>query len=108
MIVSVGLAIVAAGPVTKINLVYQSFVAQKAQRVVNGRKADTRHFPARRVEHLGRRRMMMAGLHHLEHHRSLPRESRRTLFLSNHQSGIIIILKVLVKSGGTWLSRVAR
>ena len=72
MIVSFGFAIVAAGPVTEIDLVYQSFIAQKAQRVIDGGKADARHFPARGIEDLGRRRMMITRLHRREHDPALP------------------------------------
>jgi hypothetical protein len=68
VIVPLGFAIVPTRPVTEINFAYQSFVAQKAQRVVHGCKANAWHFPTGRIENLSRSRMMISGLHHLEDH----------------------------------------
>ena len=76
MIVSIELAIVAAGAVAKIYLENETGFLQVTQGVVNGCVADTGQSLARRFEDVAGRRVVVAFLDHLKDRFSLRRQLR--------------------------------
>ncbi len=66
MIVAIGFPIVAAGAVSKINLVNQPGFFQVAQRVVNGCVADTGQTPAGRLKDVTGSRVIVSLENHLK------------------------------------------
>ena len=71
VVVTIGLAIVAAGAVAEIDFVNESGVLQVAQRVVNGRVADPGQAPPRRLKDVAGGGVIVAFLDHLEDRLSL-------------------------------------
>ena len=90
MIVTIELAIVAAGAVAKIYLVDESGFLQVAQRVVNGCVADTGQAPAGRFEDVAGGRVIVAFLDHLKDRLSLRRQLR--FWLRLFHNGLRLIL----------------
>ena len=76
MIVTIELAVVTAGVVTKIYLRNQSHILQVAQRVVHGCVADTGQASPRRLEYIARGRVVISLLYDLVNCLSLGRELR--------------------------------
>ena len=66
MIVALGLAIVAAGAVAKIDFVNQAGFFQVAQRVVNGCVADAGQSPAGSFKDVAGSRVIVSLLNHLK------------------------------------------
>lgn len=71
VVVSIGFAIVAAGAISKIDLVNQSRLFQVAQRVVNGCVADAGQAPPGRLKDVAGSRVIVTLLDHLKDRLSL-------------------------------------
>jgi hypothetical protein len=80
MIVSISFAIITAGAVAELNLMNQSFVSQKPERVINRGETNPRQLPPRGVEDLGSGGMMIARLNRFEHHLTLAGQYHRRRF----------------------------
>ena len=71
VVVAIGLAIVAAGTVAKIDFVNEAGFLQVAQRVVDGCVADTGQAPPRRLKDVAGGRVIVTLLDHLKNRLSL-------------------------------------
>ena len=90
MIVAIGFAIVAAGTVSKVDFVNEAGFFQVAQRVVNGRVADTGQSPAGCLKDVAGSRMIVSLQNDLKNCVSLGGQLR--LFLDAFHGGFRLIL----------------
>ena len=81
VVVTISLAIVAAGALAKRDFAHQPLLRQVTQRVVDGRKANARQIFAGRFKDFRRRRVMVSGLHGIEYYPPLPRKTPRNRVL---------------------------
>ncbi len=94
VIVTIGLAIVAAGAVAKIDFVNEPGVFQVAQRVVNGCVADPGQAPPCRLKDIAGGRVIGTLLDHLKNRFSLGSQLR--LLLGLFHSGFRLILNLRI------------
>lgn len=98
VVVPMGFAIVATGAVAKTDFEHKSGFFQVAQRVVNSCVTDTGQTPARRLEDIARRRVVITFLNDLIN--GLPLRRQLRLLLCVFHSGFRLILNTwIVKPG---------
>ena len=74
MIVPVRLAVIATGAVAEVNFVHEAGLFQISQRVVDGRMANRGQAPARPLENVVRRRVILSFHDHLKNSLALGRQ----------------------------------
>lgn len=105
VIVTSGLAIVAAGAVAKADFVNESGFFQVAQRVIDGCVTDAGQTLARRFEDVAGGRMIFAFEDHLKHRLPLRSQFMVAGFLFTLHSGLRLILNLDYVKWGRGLTR---